>query len=535
MAFHVPGRYSGGSTEAYSWTQTLNEIELRAPLPAGLPEKSVRCKFAAKRLDLTWEGGEQAAVIGAASAACGDLPAVIVASDCLWVIEREGAADAATAVVTMRKAVPEVWDRLFAHEAAPAEPPALLDGLQREEPQSKQELLKQAKERLAKELDGPSRAKPFALEGLENEQRVLSKGDLPELPVVTLRNCKGCTILLPADLSLIKLQVEQCSACEVRVLSRLLTETVEVWECDGCRVRLGSKAMTVQVDKCNDLKLTYSSAAFFDRIMSTGARALEVAFDDAAELATRIDLDALQAERPDMTLDENIDQFITRRVKGEPGLSTELVIRLCNEFPTTEREVREFEARTRVHEEKLDEVVDSMLGSSLGKNLTAAEREQMKTMMREQSAAASAAQRQAEQTVEGRAAARVDFKKNEGNTAFKAGNYQQAAVFYTEALSLDASLHALYSNRAACFLKLGRYAQAREDATECVRLAPDFAKGHFRLALALQAEEKPGEACAAFNKVLALEPNNKDAAAGLNMARMQAERQRRQQAGDVRD
>ena len=38
----------------------------------------------------------------------------------------------------------------------------------------------------------------------------------------------------------------------------------------------------------------------------------------------------------------------------------------------------------------------------------------MKTMMREQSAAASAAQRQAEQTVEGRAAARVDFKKNEG-------------------------------------------------------------------------------------------------------------------------
>ena len=55
------------------------------------------------------------------------------------------------------------------------------------------------------------------------------------------------------------------------------------------------------------------------------------------------------------------------------------------------------------------------------------------------------------------------------------------------------------------------------------------------LALALQAEEKPAEACAAFTKVLSLEPNNKDAAAGLNMARMQAERQRRQQAGEVRD
>ena len=62
-------------------------------------------------------------------------------------------------------------------------------------------------------------------------------------------------------------------------------------------------------------------------------------------------------------------------------LCTELVIRLCNEFPTTEREVREFEQRTRMHADKLDQVVDGMLGSSLGKSLTEAEREQMKPMV----------------------------------------------------------------------------------------------------------------------------------------------------------
>ena len=61
--------------------------------------------------------------------------------------------------------------------------------------------------------------------------------------------------------------------------------------------------------------------------------------------------------------------------------------------------------------------------------------------------------------------------------------------------------------------------------------AASFAKGHFRLGLAYQAEEKPAEACAAFGKALELEPNNKEAAAGLNMARMQAERKRRQEAG----
>merc|ERR1719238_569359 len=133
----------------------------------------------------------------------------------------------------------------------------------------------------------------------------------------------------------------------------------------------------------------------------------------------------------------------------------------------------------------------------------------MKEMMREQAAAASAAQHAAEQTSEGRHAARARFKE---------ANYQQAAVLYTEALALDDSQHALYSNRAACFLKLGRYAQAREDAQACVRLAPEFAKGHFRLALALQAEERYPDACAAFTKAINLEPNNKEAQAGLNMA-----------------
>ena len=52
----------------------------------------------------------------------------------------------------------------------------------------------------------------------------------------------------------------------------------------------------------------------------------------------------------------------------------------------------------------------------------------------------------------------------QGNEAFKANEYQQAAVFYTEALTLDGSQHTIYSNRAACFLKLGRSARAHENA-----------------------------------------------------------------------
>merc|ERR1719421_167932 len=104
----------------------------------------------------------------------------------------------------------------------------------------------------------------------------------------------------------------------------------------------------------------------------------------------------------------------------------------------------------------------------------------MKEIMREQSAAATEAQKVSEQTAEGRLEARVAFKKSEGNKAFKEGNFQQAAVFFTEGITLDDANHILYSNRAACFLKLGRYAQARDDADKCTKLAPSFAKGHFR-------------------------------------------------------
>merc|ERR1712060_389217 len=241
------------------------------------------------------------------------------------------------------------------------------------------------------------------------------------------------------------------------------------------------------------------------------------------------DFTELQAQLADRGLDPETAQFISRIVDGE--FITELIIRLSNDFPTTEREVKAFADRTRVHADKLDEVVDGMLGSTLGQRLTEGEREQMKKMVREQSDQASAAQVEVEQPAEGRHRARVDFKQKAGNDAFKSTDYQQAAVLYTEALALDDTVPTLFSNRAACFLKLGRYAQAREDAEKAIDLKPDLTKGHFRLALALQAEEKFAEACACFDKVLKLEPKNKDAASGLRMAEVQAERQRRQHAG----
>lgn len=76
-------------------------------------------------------------------------------------------------------------------------------------------------------------------------------------------------------------------------------------------------------------------------------------------------------------------------------------------------------------------------------------------------------------------------EKDKGNEAFKLQNYPEAVQHYTEALkrgppSVNEEAYKLYSNRAACYTKLGAWNEGLKDADECIRLAPAFAKGYSR-------------------------------------------------------
>ena len=109
------------------------------------------------------------------------------------------------------------------------------------------------------------------------------------------RGVRAALTLAP-ELIAIKVQVEDCTDSSVDVRARVLTETVEVYKCERTSVRLGAKAATLQVDKCTELALTFAQLAFFDRLMTTGARATSIAFEDDPTLGTTtIDFDALQA------------------------------------------------------------------------------------------------------------------------------------------------------------------------------------------------------------------------------------------------
>ena len=85
--------------------------------------------------------------------------------------------------------------------------------------------------------------------------------------------------------------------------------------------------------------------------------------------------------------------------------------------------------------------------------------------------------------------------KAEGNAQVKARKYSQAIEVYTKALALHADIHCadtecdekyakhvFFGNRCLCYMRLGRYEEAKNDAQEAVTSHPTYAKGYYRLA-----------------------------------------------------
>ncbi len=220
---HIPGVYSGGETAGgHKWTQTKGEVELRVRLPDGTADGAVKCEIEPRALRLSAADLELS----------GELDAVVVVGDSLWSVETDGPAK--TAVVSLRKAVAGLWTRLLVTDAPADDAPRLLDGPARAAPRSKAELLADAKGRAKASLDGPSKAKPHAIEGRVGETLTVSPAELPELPVLVLRNCRACHVEIPAGVSAVKVQVEGCAQLELVIDGKVLTETLELYKCEGC-------------------------------------------------------------------------------------------------------------------------------------------------------------------------------------------------------------------------------------------------------------------------------------------------------------
>jgi len=77
--------------------------------------------------------------------------------------------------------------------------------------------------------------------------------------------------------------------------------------------------------------------------------------------------------------------------------------------------------------------------------------------------------------------------KEKGNAFIREKKYLDAVDSYTEALKLDPSNHTILSNRSLAYFRLSKFEKALADANKCTELAPAFARGHLRKAMALNS------------------------------------------------
>lgn len=97
----------------------------------------------------------------------------------------------------------------------------------------------------------------------------------------------------------------------------------------------------------------------------------------------------------------------------------------------------------------------------------------------------------------------------------QANKLSEAIEYYSKAIQLDGANHVYFSNRSAAYLSQGDAQNALEDATSCLGLNPDFAKGYSRKGAALHALKRYNDSIAAYEAGLQKFPGDPGLTKGL--------------------
>ncbi|KAL6049270.1 Hsp70-Hsp90 organizing protein 3-like [Balamuthia mandrillaris] len=106
-------------------------------------------------------------------------------------------------------------------------------------------------------------------------------------------------------------------------------------------------------------------------------------------------------------------------------------------------------------------------------------------------------------------------EKDKGNEAFRNGDIPNAIHHYTEAIRRNPTDHTLYSNRAACYTKLGEYPLGLKDCDKCIELDPTFVKGYTRKGHIQFFMKQYHKCLETYDQGLKLDPENEELVEGI--------------------
>ncbi|KAI8979215.1 hypothetical protein BDF20DRAFT_487710 [Mycotypha africana] len=125
----------------------------------------------------------------------------------------------------------------------------------------------------------------------------------------------------------------------------------------------------------------------------------------------------------------------------------------------------------------------------------------------------------------------IEKQKEEGNTAFKAGQLDQAFEAYTSALEIDpANAHMnarLYSNRAAVLQKQKKFEEALVDCDKAIQLDDGFYKAYSRRAACYMETEQYEEAVKDYRKLVEVDASNREYQNLLRKAELELKKSQR--------
>ncbi|XVF51672.1 hypothetical protein PTKIN_Ptkin04bG0203300 [Pterospermum kingtungense] len=109
----------------------------------------------------------------------------------------------------------------------------------------------------------------------------------------------------------------------------------------------------------------------------------------------------------------------------------------------------------------------------------------------------------------------ADEEREKGNEFFKQQKYPDAVKHYTESLRRNPKDPKAYSNRAACYTKLGALPEGLKDAEKCIELDPTFSKGYTRKGAVQFFMKEYDKALETYQEGLKHDPNNQELLDGI--------------------